>query len=62
MFEEGMFKGKGVTLMGLGLLGRGLGDAKFFATEGADLIVTDPEHTALFEPPRARHDAPMQAL
>ena len=26
------------------------------------LIVADPEHMLLFEPPRARHDAPMQAL
>lgn len=35
------FKGKKITLMGLGLLGRGVGDAKFLAAEGADLIVTD---------------------
>jgi len=37
----GNFEGKKVTLMGLGLLGRGIGDAKFLAEEGADLIVTD---------------------
>jgi len=36
-----MFAGKRITLMGLGLLGRGLGDAQFFAEEGAELIVTD---------------------
>ncbi|MDO8594588.1 MAG: UDP-N-acetylmuramoyl-L-alanine--D-glutamate ligase [bacterium] len=35
------FKGKKVTLMGLGLLGRGLGDAVFLAEHGAELIVTD---------------------
>jgi cholesterol oxidase len=28
----------------------------------ADLIVTDPGHEALFQPPRARHDPPMQSL
>src|SRR3989344_5513999 len=35
------FKGKRVTLMGLGLLGRGAGDAVFLAEHGAELIVTD---------------------
>ena len=35
------FGGKKVTLMGLGLLGRGLGDAIFLAEHGAELIVTD---------------------
>src|SRR3989344_2686668 len=35
------FRGKRITLMGLGLLGRGLGDAAFLAECGADLIVTD---------------------
>jgi UDP-N-acetylmuramoylalanine--D-glutamate ligase len=35
------FAGKKITLMGLGLLGRGLGDAKFLAEAGAELIVTD---------------------
>jgi len=35
------FKGKKVTVMGLGLLGRGLGDAIFLAEHGAELIVTD---------------------
>lgn len=39
-FKE-YFKGKRVTLMGLGLLGRSLGIAKFLAEYGADLIVTD---------------------
>lgn len=35
------FKGKKISVMGLGLLGRGLGDAAYLASQGADLIVTD---------------------
>jgi UDP-N-acetylmuramoylalanine--D-glutamate ligase len=35
------FAGKKITIMGLGLLGRGIGDAEFFASAGAELIVTD---------------------
>jgi UDP-N-acetylmuramoylalanine--D-glutamate ligase len=35
------FKGKRITVMGLGILGRGLGYTKFLAECGADLIVTD---------------------
>lgn len=35
------FKDKKVTVMGLGLLGRGLGDARYLAECGAELIVTD---------------------
>jgi UDP-N-acetylmuramoylalanine--D-glutamate ligase len=38
---KSFFNGKKITLMGLGLLGRGVGDAKFLAELGADLIVTD---------------------
>ncbi|MBK5215204.1 MAG: hypothetical protein JJE53_00120 [Candidatus Pacebacteria bacterium] len=36
-----LFKGKKITVMGLGILGRGLGYTKFLAECGADLIVTD---------------------
>ncbi len=36
--------------MGLGLLGRGVGDAKFFAEEGAELIVTDLRSEAELQP------------
>ena len=36
-----LFAGQKITLMGLGLLGRGVNDAKFLAESGADLIVTD---------------------
>jgi len=35
------FKGKKITVVGLGLLGRGLGDIQFLARCGAELIVTD---------------------
>src|SRR3989344_973783 len=35
------FKNKKITVMGLGILGRGLGYTKFLAECGADLIVTD---------------------
>lgn len=35
------FKDKKITVMGLGLLGRGVGDVAFLAELGADLVVTD---------------------
>lgn len=35
------FRGKKITLVGLGLLGRGVGDARYLAECGAELIVTD---------------------
>jgi UDP-N-acetylmuramoylalanine--D-glutamate ligase len=35
------FKGKKVTIMGLGLLGKGLGDALFIARCGAEVTITD---------------------
>src|SRR3989344_7373760 len=35
------FRGKRITVMGLGLLGRGIGDIEFLAKQGAALIVTD---------------------
>ncbi len=38
---EHYFNGKKVTVMGLGLLGRGVGDTAFLAEHGAELIVTD---------------------
>ncbi len=40
MFAE-YFYGKKVTVMGLGLLGRGIGDTMFLAENSAELIVTD---------------------
>ena len=35
------FKDKKITVMGLGLLGRGVGDAAFLAECGADVLITD---------------------
>jgi len=35
------FAGKKITVLGLGLLGRAVNDAKFLAEQGAELIVTD---------------------
>ncbi len=35
------FNGKRITVLGLGLLGRGLGDTRFLAELGAEIIVTD---------------------
>lgn len=36
-----LFKGKKVTIMGLGLLGGGVGAARFFVKQGAKVLVTD---------------------
>lgn len=41
MDVSGYFAGKKITVMGLGLLGRGVGDVRFLASQGAELIVTD---------------------
>jgi UDP-N-acetylmuramoylalanine--D-glutamate ligase len=38
------FKGKRITVMGLGLLGRGVGDVEFLAKCGARLVVTDKKN------------------
>lgn len=35
------FRGKKITILGLGLLGRGVGDAAFLAQCGAEVLVTD---------------------
>ncbi len=44
------FKGKKITMLGLGLLGRGLGDAKFLAECGANLTITDLKSAKDLEP------------
>ena len=41
MHYKEFFKDKKITVMGLGLLGRGVGDVAFLAECGAKLIVTD---------------------
>ncbi len=40
------FKGKKITVLGLGLLGRGVGDVEFLATCGADIVATDTKTEA----------------
>ncbi len=40
-YYQEYFENKKVTVMGLGLLGRGVGDTKFLAEHGAGVLVTD---------------------
>src|SRR3990167_743112 len=44
------FKNKKITVMGLGLLGRGVGDVAFLAESGADLTVTDLKSSTMLRP------------
>lgn len=48
------FRGKKITLLGLGILGRGVGDAAFLAESGAELIVTDKKSPAELAPSIAK--------
>lgn len=48
------FKDKKITVMGLGLLGRAVGDAAYLARCGADLIVTDRKSEAELAPSLAQ--------
>ena len=41
IYMEKLFKGKKITIMGLGLHGGGVGVAKFFCQQDADVLVTD---------------------
>lgn len=41
MDARAVFEGKKITVLGLGLLGRGVGDATYLAEQGAELIITD---------------------
>jgi UDP-N-acetylmuramoylalanine--D-glutamate ligase len=41
-----VFKGKKITMLGLGLLGRGVNVAKFLAAAGAELTITDKKSAA----------------
>lgn len=38
---RGFFEGKRITVMGLGVLGRGVGDVRYLAEQGAEVLVTD---------------------
>ena len=44
------FRGKKVTLMRIGLLGRGVGDAAFLARSGADVLVVDDASQEVMQP------------
>lgn len=44
------FRGMKITIMGLGLLGRGVGDARYLASCGADLIITDLQVSQALQP------------
>ncbi|MDO8408353.1 MAG: UDP-N-acetylmuramoyl-L-alanine--D-glutamate ligase [bacterium] len=44
------FRGKKVTLMRIGLLGRGVGDAAFLASCGADVLVVDSAPQEVMQP------------
>lgn len=46
MAHEQFFTGKRVTVLGLGLLGRGVGDAAFIASQGGVVTVTDKKSEA----------------
>jgi UDP-N-acetylmuramoylalanine--D-glutamate ligase len=53
-WDDSFFRGKKITLIGLGLLGRGVGDAVFLAECGAELIVTDGKSAEELAPSVAR--------
>jgi UDP-N-acetylmuramoylalanine--D-glutamate ligase len=44
------FKGKKVTLMRIGLLGRGVGDAAYLARNGAEVLVVDDAPQSVMQP------------
>ena len=50
MFDATYFKGKKVTVMRIGLLGRGVGDAAFLAEAGAQVQVVDDAPAAEMQP------------
>ncbi len=50
MDYETYFKGKKITMLGLGLLGRGVNVAKFLSEFGADLTITDKKDAVALAP------------
>ena len=50
MQHKDYFKDKKITVLGLGLLGRGVGDVEFLAQSGANLIVTDLKPSTQLRP------------
>jgi UDP-N-acetylmuramoylalanine--D-glutamate ligase len=51
-----LFEGKRITVMGLGLLGRGLGDTRFLIRNGAHVTVTDLKTPEQLAPSLAKLD------
>lgn len=50
MTAENYFKGKRVTLMRIGLLGRGIGDAAYLAEMGTEVLVVDSATQEVMQP------------
>ncbi|MCB9812569.1 UDP-N-acetylmuramoyl-L-alanine--D-glutamate ligase [Candidatus Nomurabacteria bacterium] len=50
MHFESVFRGKKITVMRIGLLGRGVGDAAFLAEMGADVHVVDDAPAEVMQP------------
>ena len=50
MDASGYFRGKNVTLMRIGLLGRGVGDARYLAAHGATVLVVDDAPQSVMQP------------
>ena len=50
MDHKTFFKGKKITMLGLGLLGRGVNVAKFLAEHGAEITITDLKSKEALEP------------
>lgn len=50
MTHEEYFKGKRITVMRIGLLGRGIGDAAFLAEAGAQVTVVDAASSEVMQP------------
>ena len=50
MDAKSHFRGKKITLMRIGLLGRGVGDAAFLAGNGADVLVVDDAPQEVMQP------------
>ena len=48
--QRGPYKGRSVTIMGLGLFGGGVGSARFFAARGARVTVTDLKDASALAP------------
>ncbi|MEZ4195069.1 MAG: UDP-N-acetylmuramoyl-L-alanine--D-glutamate ligase [Candidatus Paceibacterota bacterium] len=50
MLGQELFKGKKITVMRIGLLGRGIGDTAYIAEAGAEVLVVDSASQAVMQP------------